>query len=68
MFIEHHPEIDSLDFCEMYAAYKDYLRSKNFNDLAIKSELSFFDLWRVKQQYEKIYALMRSIGVRIIYA
>lgn len=66
MYIEHHPEISKTNFNEMRAHYKDYLRSKNFNNAAINSALFTFDINLNKQNFETIYNLMTSIGVILI--
>jgi len=64
--MNYHPEISATDFNEMRAQYKDYLRSKNFNDEDIEFFLSEFDIARWKEDYEWIYNKMTAIGVKII--
>lgn len=66
MYVEHHPHINVNDFDEMRAHYKDYLRSKNFNDKTINHYLNIFDACRYEEDYEGIYELMTSIGVVLV--
>jgi len=66
MYVEQHPRICITDFDEMRAHYKDYLRSKNFNDKVINHNLNVFDACRYEEDYEGIYEIMTSIGVELV--
>ena len=66
MYIELCPHININDFDEMRAHYKDYLRSKNFDDKWINHNLNSFDACRYEENYEAIYELMTSIGVILV--
>lgn len=65
MYVEHHPHICITDFDEMRAHYKDYLRSKNFNNKVIEHYLNVFDACLYEKNYKGIYGLMASIGVKL---
>lgn len=66
MYIEQHPHINITDFDEMRAHYKDYLRSKNFNNKIINHYLNIFDAIRYDEDYNGIYEIMASIGVILV--
>ena len=66
MFMNLNPQINVNDFDEMRAYYKDYLRSKNFNDKWINHNLNSFDACLYEKDYEAIYELMTSIGVVLV--
>lgn len=58
--------ISTNNFKEMRAEYKDYLRSKNFNDDSIHYYLNILDTIWLSKNYLKLYQIMKDIGVIII--
>ena len=64
--MNYHPEIYIYDFNGMRAHYKDYLRSKNYDDKYIRHYLNIFDENRYEEDYNWIYELMESIGVILV--